>query len=146
MKTIRLLYPDYVSGGLDTYYFGAQLLTQIVPANPSQPLITVDVRPPDGLEKPVKNGISGLEDVLWGIQDAQAKIAAAFPDRIITLGGNCLVSLAPFDYLHGLYPNVGIVWIDAHPDVSTPENGYPTPTPWFWAHFWGEGLKLSGKA
>lgn len=23
MKTIRLLYPDYVSGGLETYYFGA---------------------------------------------------------------------------------------------------------------------------
>jgi len=140
LKTIRLLYPDYVSGGLDTYYFGAQLLTQIVPANPSQPLITVDVRPPDGLEKPVKNGISGLEDVLWGIQDAQAKIAAAFPDRIITLGGNCLVSLAPFDYLHGLYPNVGIVWIDAHPDVSTPENGYPN------AHAMVLGSLLGGGA
>ena len=26
MKTIRLLYPDYVSGGLETYYFGAELL------------------------------------------------------------------------------------------------------------------------
>lgn len=26
MKTIRLLYPDHVSGGLDTYYFGADLL------------------------------------------------------------------------------------------------------------------------
>lgn len=50
MKTIRLLYPDYVSGGLEMYYFGA----------------------------------------------------------------NCIVSLAPFDYLHGLYENTGIIWIDAH--------------------------------
>lgn len=40
-------------------------------------------------------------------------------------GGNCLVSLASFDYLHGLYENTGIIWIDAHPDVSTPEDGYP---------------------
>ncbi len=47
------------------------------------------------------------------------------PDRIITIGGNCMVSLAPFDYLHGLYEHVGIVWIDAHPDVSTVEDGYP---------------------
>lgn len=36
-----------------------------------------------------------------------------------------MVSLAPFDYLHGRYPNLGIVWLDAHPDVSIPENGYP---------------------
>ncbi|WP_330612291.1 arginase family protein [Faecalicatena contorta] len=47
------------------------------------------------------------------------------PDRIITIGGNCIVSLAPFDYLHGLYENIGIIWIDAHPDISTVNDGYP---------------------
>lgn len=26
MKTIRLLYPDHLAGGLDTYYFGARLM------------------------------------------------------------------------------------------------------------------------
>ena len=39
--------------------------------------------------------------------------------------GNCIVSLAPFDFLHGKYKNTGIIWIDAHPDVSTPKDGYP---------------------
>ena len=34
MKTIRLLYSDHVSGGLDTYYFGANLLQHILPQNP----------------------------------------------------------------------------------------------------------------
>lgn len=33
MKTIRLLYPDYISGGLDTYYFGSKLLQYILPEN-----------------------------------------------------------------------------------------------------------------
>lgn len=36
-----------------------------------------------------------------------------------------MVSLAPFDYLHGIYENMGIVWLDAHPDVSAPQNKYP---------------------
>ena len=36
-----------------------------------------------------------------------------------------MVSLAPFGYLHGLYKNTGIIWIDAHPDVSTVKDGYP---------------------
>lgn len=48
MKTIRLLYPDWLSGGLTTYYFGANLLQHILPANPDQPTIKVDIAAPDG--------------------------------------------------------------------------------------------------
>ncbi len=33
--------------------------------------------------------------------------------------------MAPFDYLHGIYKKTGIIWIDAHPDVSTINDGYP---------------------
>ena len=124
-KTIRLLYPDHMSGGLDTYHFGAELLAHILPANANQPLVRVEVAPPDGQEKPVTNGICGEAEVLAGIRSAQCKLAAQQPDRVITIGGNCLVSLAPFDYLHGRYPDAGIIWIDAHPDVSTPSDGYP---------------------
>lgn len=125
MKTIRLLYPDHVSGGLDTYYFGAKLLTHILPENGNQPLVTVGVAPPDGREKAVTQGIYARDEVLAGIADAMEKIEAEKPDRIITLGGSCIVSLAPFDYLHGRYGDVGIIWIDAHPDVSTVHDGYP---------------------
>lgn len=125
MKTIRLLYPDYVSGGLETYYFGAHLMTHILPENASQPLVRVNITPPDGQEKPVENGIYAKSEVLAGIQDAQAKLNAENPDKVITIGGNCLVSLDAFDYLHGKYENTGIIWIDAHPDVSTVKDGYP---------------------
>ena len=45
MKTIRLLYPDHVSGGLDTYYFGANLMTHILPENENQPLVKVAAAP-----------------------------------------------------------------------------------------------------
>ena len=125
MKTIRLLYPDHLSGGLDTYWFGAHLLRHILPPNPDQPLIQVDVPAPDGKPRPVAEGMRARKEILAGIADAKRKIARERPDRIITLGGSCLVSLAPFDYLHGRYPDAGIIWIDAHPDVSTPRDGYP---------------------
>ncbi len=125
MKTIRLLYPDYVGGGLDTYYFGANLMACILPENENQKLVRVNLKHPTGIEYPVIDGIYGKEEVLNGIQDAARKIAAENPDKIITIGGDCLVSLAPFDYLHGKYKNLGIIWIDAHPDVSAPKDGYP---------------------
>lgn len=125
MKTIRLLYPDYVSGGLEEYYFGANLLQHILPVNSKQKLVRVEIATPNQKEKTITNGIYAENEVLVGIGNAQSKIAAEKPDRIITIGGNCIVSLAPFDYLHGLYENTGIVWIDAHPDVSTVTDGYP---------------------
>lgn len=140
MKTIRLLYPDYVSGGLSTYYFGANLMQHILPQNPGQKLVRVDVAPPDDGKKTVTDGITAEDEVLAGIRDAQAKVAQEQPDRIITIGGNCLVSLAPFDYLHGVYNNVGIIWIDAHPDVSTTKDGYP------FAHAMVLGSLLGGGA
>lgn len=125
MKTIRLLYPDHVSGGLETYYFGANLLQYILPENKNQPIIKVEITPPDGKEKAVTNGIFAEDEVFAGIRNAQAKLESEQPDRVITIGGNCMVSLAPFDYLHGRYENTGIIWIDAHPDVSTVNDGYP---------------------
>lgn len=125
MKTIRLLYPDYVSGGLETYYFGAHLMAHILPENERQPLVRVKIAPPDGREKRVTDGIYGKEEVLAGIREAMKVIEEERPDRIITIGGNCMVSQAPFDYLHGRYANTGIIWVDAHPDVSMVKDQYP---------------------
>ncbi len=125
MKTIRLLYPDYVSGGLETYYFGAHLMAHILPKNERQPLVRVKIAPPDGREKRVTDGIYGKEEVLAGIREAMKVIEEERPDRIITIGGNCMVSQAPFDYLHGRYANTGIIWVDAHPDVSMVKDQYP---------------------
>jgi arginase len=43
------------------------------------------------------------------------------PARIITLGGECAISVAPFSALARRYgDDLAIVWIDSHPDVGTP--------------------------
>ncbi len=141
MKTIRLLYPDWLSGGLETYYFGANLLQHILPANPKQPLVKVNIAAPDGLERTVQDGITGKKEVFAGILAAQKVIAENQPQKIITIGGNCLVSQAPFDYLHGLYPDTGIIWIDAHPDVSMSKDGYPNAHAMVLAALLGQGEK-----
>ncbi|WP_370552746.1 arginase family protein [Commensalibacter sp. M0355] len=45
------------------------------------------------------------------------------PDRIITFGGTCIVSQAPFAYLNKHYNGkIGLLWIDSHPDISTPKH------------------------
>ena len=71
METIRLLYPDWLSGGLETYYFGANLLQHILPPNPNQPLVQVEIAAPNGQERTIEQGIAGKTEVLSGIKAAQ---------------------------------------------------------------------------
>ena len=125
MKTIRLLYPDFVSGGLETYFFGANLLQYILPQNENQEEYKVNIEAPSGKKYTITDGIYGKEEVVKGIKEAMKILEDVNPDKVITIGGNCVVSQAPFDYLHGKYENLGIIWIDTHPDVSTVNDGYP---------------------
>lgn len=125
VKTIRLLYPDSVSGCLSTYRLGARLMAALLPENDAQPLVKIDVPALGDADPAVTNGIASEATVLDGIRKARAALEKEAPERVITVGGNCIVSLASFDHLHALYPDAGILWIDAHPDVSLPENGYP---------------------
>lgn len=40
-------------------------------------------------------------------------------------GGDCAVSVAPFSYLTRKYgDDLAVAWLDAHPDVDTPETAY----------------------
>ena len=146
MKTIRLLYPDSVSGGLSTYRLGARLMAALLPENDSQPLVKIDVPALGDADPAVTNGIASEAAVLDGIRKARAALEAEAPDRVITVGGNCIVSLASFDHLHALYPDAGILWIDAHPDVSLPENGYPNAHAMVLGSLLGHGAaQLSGQ-
>ena len=48
------------------------------------------------------------------------------PSRIVTLGGECAVSVAPFSALaHRYRDDLAIVWIDTDPDIGTPASEYP---------------------
>lgn len=126
MKTIRLVYPDYIGGGgLETYYYGAKLLPHILPENNNHEIYHVEIEKPNGSKKEIYNGIYGGKEVAEDIKKAKLVLKNANPDRIITIGGDCVVSQAPFDYLHGKYDNLGIIWIDAHSDVGDSEHKYP---------------------
>ena len=54
---------------------------------------------------------------------ARQAIEKHHPDRIVTLGGDCLIDLAPMAYRHiRRGGNLGVLWVDAHPDVLTPKD------------------------
>lgn len=121
-NTIRLIAPDWQAGNREAYFWGAEILSHIIPNKNKQKEIRIDVKEPnDNLEK--ENGVYGQSQIIENVKKAKNILKEEHPDKIITFGGNCIVSQAPFDYLHQKYDDkLGIIWIDTHPDISTPKD------------------------
>lgn len=139
MKTIRMIYPQWQGGSISAwipevknpddasrgYYLGAQLLDFLAPKNPQQKTITVPVSQEVGDRTPVE-GVIDRDVIAKQTKTAVAMLDVEQPERIITLGGECSVSVVPFTWLAKKYEgDVAVLWIDAHPDITLPGDVYP---------------------
>jgi arginase family enzyme len=122
-KTLRLHMPQWQGGNMHDYYFGSRLLVWLAPP-PDGPVETVPVpEPKSGKTLKLENGILGRGALIRQARAAREAIEIHRPDRIVTLGGDCLIDLAPIAYLNTRYGgNLGVLWVDAHPNVLTPKN------------------------
>lgn len=137
-KTLRLLLPHWQGGNKPTYHLGARLLAWLAPDN-GDPTEEVPVAAPDGGELALEDGVVGKSQVLDAARAAREIIERHQPDRIVTFGGDCMVSIAPFSYLAGKYEgDVAILWLDAHPDVTMPAD-YPNSHAHVLANLLGDG-------
>jgi len=134
--TLRLIYPQWQGGVVTSwfpdftaedaskgYYLGARLLNFLSP-NSNQKTIEV----PISLEyndEISKDGITRKSAILQQTQSALEILRQQNPERILTLGGECSVSVVPFTFLADKYPDdVAVVWLDAHPDINLPGDEY----------------------
>jgi arginase len=118
-KTIRLVVPDWQAGNNPVYSLGANILATVAPESTTQPTVKV---PLEKVGSSKENNVNNLQVIKINLLSTKQVIDHQKPNKIITLGGNCLVSQAPIDYLNGYYKGkMGVVWLDAHPDISNPE-------------------------
>ena len=119
-RTIRLVIPQWQGGADPAYGLGARLLDWLAP-QADVPVFHVPVREPDG---PLiqEAGMPGRRDIDEHIAAAWRIVKEQRPARIVTFGGDCLVSLVPFAWLSETYGDrLGVLWLDTHPDVQTPD-------------------------
>jgi arginase len=121
--TLRLNLPQWQGGNRHDYYVGSQLLAWLAPPA-NGPVETVPVpEPTPGETLAVENGMLARAALLQQARAARQAIEKHRPDRIVTLGGDCLIDLAPMAYLNTRYEGrLGVLWVDAHPDVLTPKD------------------------
>lgn len=137
-KTLRLLFPQWQGGNNPPYYLGAQLLSWLAPEH-NGPVAEVAVTRPSDEPLLIEQGIRGRSALLRQMRSARAIIDEHAPDRIVILGGDCLVDLAPFAYLNERYGgDLAVLWVDAHPDVLTPRD-FPNAHAMVLGNLLGEG-------
>ena len=138
-RTLRLLWPQWQgaaaanvaelvpelepASGRRAYAVGTSVLQAVLPPA-AGPVAEVPVEM-DADEHEVVGGVESRGTVLAQLRAALGIIDEHDPERILTLGGECSVSIAPFSALaarHG--EDLAVLWIDAHPDTDTPETGY----------------------
>ena len=119
-NVLRLNLPQWQGGDRPDYWLGAQVLAAIAP-EPQGPVETIAVPRSAEDNRPVDGGIVSREALLDQLTAARSAIARHQPEAIVTLGGDCLIDLAPIAYLGERYgDDLAVVWVDAHPDVMGP--------------------------
>ena len=136
MNTLRLLYPQWQGGDIASlvpelnkedsslgYYLGAELLEFLAPKNVTSKTTKVPISLEYNRES--KNGILNYDEIVAQSKAALEILNTHKPDKILTLGGECSVSVVPFTYLANKYKDdVAIVWIDAHKDLNLQGDSY----------------------
>ncbi len=137
-NTLRLIYPQWQGGDIAKwitevkdpeqasrgYYLGAHLLDFLAPST-GQKTLTVPVST-EICNRVVTDGVLDRDAITQQTRAALDILDIEKPDRIVTLGGECSVSVVPFTWLASKYPDdVAVIWIDAHPDITLPGDVYP---------------------
>lgn len=138
---LRLLFPQWQGAagprthqllpGVDahdsqlSYHLGPALLDLVSPDHDG-PTVRVPVSTDTADEAlATVDGIYARDAVVRQLRDALRILTEAAPASVVTFGGECSVSVAPFSYLASRYQDdLAVLWIDAHPDTGVPGQSY----------------------
>ncbi|WP_103070458.1 arginase family protein [Aquimarina sediminis] len=71
----------------------------------------------DGIQQYCINNYDAITEQLSRLKK---EIETSNPATIRTIGGDCGLEIVPVSYLNKKYPNLGVIWFDAHADINRP--------------------------
>ncbi len=71
----------------------------------------------NGIQKHYINNYDAIFEQLTRLKE---EITTHQPSEIRTIGGDCGLEIVPVSYLNKQYPNLGVIWFDAHADINQP--------------------------
>lgn len=67
-----------------------------------------------------KYDINNYDAIVDQLTRFKATLEKENPKTLQTIGGDCGLEIVPVSYLNKKYPNLGVIWFDAHADINTP--------------------------
>jgi len=67
-----------------------------------------------------KHHINNYDAIFEQLTRLKKEIEITQPTKIRTIGGDCGLEIIPVSYLNKQYPNLGVIWFDAHADINRP--------------------------
>ena len=131
-ETLNLFFPQWQGSARFELYEGAKLLYESLRNKISLTQIPTSLTYSLVTDK----NILGYSQIFSQLLDACRVIQDHNPQRILTIGGDCGVELAPVSFLNKIYAQtLTVIWLDAHGDLNTPSS---SPS----AHFHGMPLRV----
>ena len=126
VNTLRMVFPDWQHGANPSSGMVSRLLATLAPQNGN--FEQVEVKAPDGydhmteMENLYRRQSEISEEHIRAMHaEALRILEEKRPEHVVTFSTDGAASLAPMDYLHERYPDLGILWIDVHQENTTPE-------------------------
>ena len=134
-KSLRLVFPQWQGADIarivpevspdsaaQGYLWGSRILDLLLPRTQDETFVVpVDT----AVQRSVSAGVYDADILATQTKDALKLLQISKADQVLTLGGECAVSVAPFTYLKARFKDdVAILWLDAHPDITLPGDPY----------------------
>ncbi|MCG8365858.1 MAG: arginase family protein [Pseudanabaenales cyanobacterium] len=131
-KTLNLFFPQWQGSARFELYAGAKLLYDFLRDRISFSQIPISLT----YSLVADENILGYSQIFSQLLDACQVIQFHNPERILTIGGDCGVEIAPISFLNKRYDqSLMVIWLDAHGDLNTPSS---SPS----SHFHGMPLRV----
>ena len=75
---------------------------------------------PSGEKGKQEYSINNFGAIVEQLDRLKDTIEASNPETITTIGGDCGLEIVPVSFLNKKYPNLGVIWFDAHADINKP--------------------------
>jgi len=118
-KTLNLLFPQWQgSGDTKELFYGAKKVGEHL----CKKINFTEIAVSTNTINEIQNGIYAYSSIIEHLNKTNNIIKAVEPDRILTVGGDCGVELAPVSFLNKQYTkDFAVIWFDAHGDLNIPE-------------------------
>jgi arginase len=67
-----------------------------------------------------EQSIQNYGTIVQNLRAFRAELERVQPARVFSLGGDCSLEIVPIGYLRQRWPDLSVVWLDAHADANTP--------------------------